>query len=699
MKDQPLDRVPVEKLAVGFQIDQPIGLGSSGWQIATGELVGGRVALIGARKKTLDEDSPFDSIDVKPGEIYLELALSFSARAGLKGPVGPAIFGFSAGKGFETRCYRRFTTGANGFAPFGSALTSTASCFVLPGTAEDLNQIDLDTVLVFAGQGELGVSAGFTISTPASTLASTGIGFGQRLELQEGGAFTTEAKLTLKGGYQVRLRRTSPRTLEAGIYTLKSRELALNVTAEIGVSATVGPFDLVEQLIGSLSRQPAVDIKEFRSALPGDDAAATRTRIEAFQSEIKDAICTKLQASLTAGFSDLSENEGVWIFEVDQQLTASSEGQKALTAALHGDLTHLTADPKNLPPGIHQQKNILVDTNLLKQKMRINLLGLLNLLSLTKIAQISKIEKNSDGDVTLIADTSEASRLEAVLLNAGWDAKRLRKMLSEEFLISATYQVSELHVLPPSFVSQQTHLDITGITSEKHIRAELSVARVLGLITPEEQNRRSSGSSFGRTTFFVSTKYSGTAVERLFFTDDGQPRPIEDFENAGRSALGALLSGEEDSALRLRFAQLGSGDALWKQMKQVGNIAEFGPLFGLPKGTLDGNVQAAGADFVTITSWAQAMNSAAEAILDVRRTLDGAPVAIDDPRFQTARQHLKERLEAVVKDTHDEFGDPLGLLMVYVASGETAERRVLMTGQQLEKLDRSSTVEVKTTAS
>jgi len=698
IKDRQLDQVPVHNLNLVIHTHQPIGKAMDGWQLGAGEVIGGRIAVIDARKRTLDEDGPFDAIEVKAGEIYLELALTFSLEAGVKDTAGPAIFGFAANKGFEIRCYRRFTPGASGFLPFGAALAETLSSFVLPGTAEEISQLDSDTILSFAGQGELSVSAGFTIQTPANALASTSIGFGPKIQLNEGGALTTEAKLTMKGGYRVQLRRTSPGNFEIGIYNLKSRELALSVTAEIGISAGVGQFDLLEQLIGALSRQPAIDVKEFRNALPFDDAGAARTQIATFQREIKDTISSKLQASLSASFSRLGQNEGIWIFEVDKAPAMSADLQRALSTALHGDLTLVTRDPKGLPSGLRQQKNVLVNTNASQQKLRVNVLGLLNYLSLTKIAQISNVERNSDGDVTLVVDTSDASRLEAVLLNAGWDAKRLRKMLSEDFLISATYQVSNLHVFPPQFTSRQTHLDIINDTGQKRLRDELTVARVLGLITPEEQIQRSSGNSFGRTTFFVSTKYSGSDIERLLFDSSGNRRAVEEFETAGRSALAALLSGEQDQALRLRFAQLGSGDALWGEMKRVGNTAEFGPLFGFAKGALNGEVQAAGADFITITEWANSMSKVATAVSNVRNTLKSGSVSVDDPNFIKARQELKERMEAAVKDTHDEFGDPLGLLMVYVASGEKGERRVLVTGEHIEILDRSSAVQVRGSA-
>jgi hypothetical protein len=62
-------------------------------------------------------------------------------------------------------------------------------------------------------------------------------------------------------------------------------------------------------------------------------------------------------------------------------------------------------------------------------------------------------------------------------------------------------------------------------------------------------------------------------------------------------------------------------------------------------------------------------------------------VAPDEPVLNAAREKLKERLAAVVKETHDHFGDPLGMLMVYLASNQDAGKTVLLTGDDVETLE------------
>jgi hypothetical protein len=44
----------------------------------------------------------------------------------------------------------------------------------------------------------------------------------------------------------------------------------------------------------------------------------------------------------------------------------------------------------------------------------------------------------------------------------------------------------------------------------------------------------------------------------------------------------------------------------------------------------------------------------------------------------------------VVNHSGEHFGDPLGLVMVFLASGRTAECRVILTGDNVERLDAAS---------
>jgi hypothetical protein len=220
------------------------------------------------------------------------------------------------------------------------------------------------------------------------------------------------------------------------------------------------------------------------------------------------------------------------------------------------------------------------------------------------------------------------------------------------------------------------------------MKDNLDVARVLALITPAEQERRlGDRKAFGRTTLFAELSYSDGALRRAFL-EGGEPRRLAEYEVFGRSALGALLAGDEEGELRGRYADLGqAGTDLWSRMKRDGPF-NFGPLFGLPE--TDPRVGAAVADYIAITDWARAMRAAGLVLQEVAEIVSRSASGAEDAALTAARERLKERLADVVKETHDQFGDPLGMLMVYVAANQDAEKMLLLQGDEIEMLEAGS---------
>jgi hypothetical protein len=147
------------------------------------------------------------------------------------------------------------------------------------------------------------------------------------------------------------------------------------------------------------------------------------------------------------------------------------------------------------------------------------------------------------------------------------------------------------------------------------------------------------------------------------------------------------LEGDSGQEFRRRVAQ---DDGLWKQLKETQNRAAFAPLFGLRAGAVDPRVEAAGADFMAIQSWAQAMSGAGQALREVGELLASGPVAAGEARFSQAREILKQRLGKVVQETRDEFGDPLGMVMFYGAAQGKADRQVMLTGEKVETIEMSA---------
>ena len=686
--DLPLDQVPVAEISAGPNLTQPIPTSAGAIALNLSAGASGSFALLGPKQHALDEDDPFSEIPIEQDELYAVLALKFSLGGEASGTAASVSLGFSAGAEVEIRCYRRFQRGPAGFPSFRQALTSVASSFILPAEFGDLDRLQPDTVIVLRGEGTLGLSAGFSISLPTESLASVSLVSGFKLEAKAGAEVGIDASVTLTGAYQVRLRRLEGRQTELGVYTLKSREADLSVSANAGVSAKLGSFELTEKVIGALSTQPAVDVAEFKKALPGEDDQAKTQRIEAFQSSLGAAISTKVQLAAKVAISRMQSHEAAWLFQIDRSLAITDDAQSAVASAFHGNFVLLTRDPKHLPAGLTQQSNILTDTAVRKLTLKVNLLGLANLISVGKLTQVTTVERNANGDITLITDSSSESRLKALLVTFGGDRKRLRKLLSENFLIEAAYRSRDLGVLPADFKAKHTYFEIHDSTSREEMKNNLDVPRIFGLIVPGEVAQRLGNTqAFGRTEFYAETRYRTEAVRAAFLKPQGMPGSVDRFEAIGRSALRALLMGDQDQTFRQRVAE---DDTLWQALKRDGNRANFPRIFGLPAGTVDPRVEAAGADFSAITSWADAMSAAAKAIQEVDSLLDSRQVSPDDPKFVQAREVLKHRLSDVVRNTKEEFGDPLGMVMFYIAANQAADRTVIVTGDQIQRLELNS---------
>ncbi len=689
LKDLPLNKLPLQNMSLKLSFNQPFKAQAGDLNLMFGGSTEGSLNLIDVNNTLGDDGGPLDDLVVQAGEKYLALKLKFALAPGFTVPAGSFVFGFATDKELEISCFRRFSSKPEGFPAFGRALGLVLAAFSMPRSASELAEIDSDTVLIMTGLGELSVSGTVSVQTPVQSIASASIGFGKQIQVQAGASAGVAVKFSVIGGYGIRLRGLQGKTTELGIFQQDRRETALKISAQVGVSATVGGFDLIEKLIDALSRQPEVDKKEFTNAISDSDDASKHAQILEFQEELSSAVSTKLEAAIDASLSVSRGSKLLWIFDVDTT-RISAEAQAAIRRCLAGDFTGLTENPKRLEPSVTETKNLSTTSRATAVELQLNLFGIVNALSLVQIARVSKVERNANGDVTLITDAADAERVKAVLLNGGWDAKRLRKFLSEEFLLSAAYQVSKVGVFPPSFRAKHTYLDIAANTSKEDLEKHFDIARILGLLSRDKENQILSGAEGGRTTFFVQTTYSGDGIRSLFLDEAGRPRSSQFFENAGRSALAAMLAGRKGQEFRLSYASLGSGDELWGKMKQLGNVTEFGPLFGVPKGQSDNRVSAVGVDYEVITSWAKAMTGAASAVYEVESLFGDLALQVDNEQLSRARQELSKRMADVTSQTHDEFGDPLGLLMVYVAANENGAKRVLVTGDRMQSIDLSS---------
>lgn len=128
--------------------------------------------------------------------------------------------------------------------------------------------------------------------------------------------------------------------------------------------------------------------------------------------------------------------------------------------------------------------------------------------------------------------------------------------------------------------------------------------------------------------------------------------------------------------LKARQDALGDDD-LWKQTTQKGDPQDIELIL---KSRL-GNVSAFDAiarwiysDYIIIDWWARAMANVAKPLAALRAYLKSQPVM--DPNNNTLwdlRSNLDKQLRAAIREVHDQFAEPWGVLAMDLASGQKAE--------------------------
>ncbi|MCC6588117.1 MAG: hypothetical protein IT168_15595 [Bryobacterales bacterium] len=667
--------IPQSQLETGLKFSHDLSLtGDLGLTIAAGAT--GKIRVLRDKGRALDDDDPFDAVKVKEGETYLAFSFTASVNPEINASAGPIAFGLAPGVSHEWRIYRRFPSGLE----FGKALGLTLHEFRIPQSRKEMADLRDDVVIVVGGSGTTSITAEFRVTAPVTALASLTIPGGQSVNINPNASFSISPRIELSGGYQVRMMKLDRGLVEIGLYRFKSREAELGLTAKAALPVKVGSFELTEQIIRALTiGEPVVNAQELMAALPGaDDAFSKKQRIERLELRFRKAVDTKLALSANAALGRLKSQEAAWTFKVDPKVQSLS-ADEAVAHALKGRFDDMLSNV----PGVTRSSSVFTDRNTRTVRLSINLLGLANFGSVTKLVASSEVTFNGNDQITMITDRSEASRVEQLLVNFGRDGRRLRGLMQQSFLIEATYKASGLFILPPERSAKYTYFEIHDKTGAPEMRNNLQVLRSLGLLPPDKiEGILAKGPRFGRTTFYVEAEYDKTGVDALFFEGD-EPKPQHVFEDAGRSALGALVAGDEDRKFSALFAGLGlKGNELWDKMKRLG-FAEAYQAFGLGKLEAQSNAafQAAVTDFLTILNWAQAMAQAAAAAADVRTLLKGETVASDDPRFEEGRKRLQTRMSAVVAKTGEHFGDPLGLVMVEVASHNAGKVEGIVTSE------------------
>jgi hypothetical protein len=681
----PLDKVPLKSASGGLSFEQPVPIGINQIEMTVKAEGGGRLALVGPKAKQLFDPELFgDPIQINEDQFYVSLGVTASLATSISAELRDLGFGFDAGGQIALAVYKPFTrSGANGgsFIPFVQAIQETARDFVLLGDIEDLAKMSEGLVATVEGSGHLKFSADaelLSVVNPLATVDPPGPG---ELKVVSGGSIKVGATFQLFGEYQIRAQKLDKQRVRLGFYKKRGKEFTLSVTAKGGASAGVGGFDLFERLLKAVSKDPELDKKQL------EEGGLNAGQIKDIEEAVKAAISRKLELAASFELSASKTDEAAFDYDIDLA-KLGAEGRQAIHKALDGDLTALAGDAA-APVGITLRRSIFTETQKKKHTLKLNLLGIYNFISIGSLKEKMRVMFVRETGELLITDSVTATRITASTSNFEADHAKLRKVLAESFLITAAYLCSKTVVKSSTLEISHSYFELHSKTKPQTMKDNLDVVEALGLMKKQEKDKLVAGSTdFGGTTLYVETSYDDALATSLFLNADGTPRNEEEYEQAGRDALKALVQPGDDHDYRRLPA---TDPALWKELKQLGNQNNFSTservkaikaAAKLPMNTIVGNI---GTDYSLIRWWAMAMRGMAVKLAEIRKAIKDDPtMKPDNNTFIGLRRELAKHLKGVAENTRKEFGDdPWGLVAMDSASGRAAKAEAIVTGPRV----------------
>jgi len=608
-----------------------------------------------------DSDQFADPITVEPNQRYLSVAFNATVEADASSGAGDLKFGFKGSSGVTLSYYQPFDVSQT--APtLVQAIESAIANFSIPGDLDDVAAMPPNSVAAVDGAGDLKFSGTVTLASLTNAPVSLPLGAGP-VQITAGGKFSLAASFELSGEYQVRVQRLAGSLFHLGLYRKKKTEITLTASASGGLSASLGQDDLFGKILQAISSDPKAD----KAALAGLPPA----RVAEIQNVIKQAVDRTLNIGVTEEVGFGSDSEAMFLYEIDLS-TITVEGRPLIHSALEGDLGPLVSTDLAPPPGIKVLKTLISSAKALRHSLKVNLLGIYNFARVSELTLKGAQAWDATTGELVLTDTATASLIGINTSNFAADSKKLRRVLSEQFLISAAYTASGVIKGPPGLQAQHSYFNYSSSTSPADLRNDLLLGAAFQLISRENAlGKLPAGiKNFNTTTVFAETAYDDAAAEAIFL-DNNQPRNAADYESAGRLAITYLVQKGDDDDYRLLPV---TDDNLWSQMKQNGNVNS--PQWA---GLIQNYTQAQaapsviGVDYLNIVWWSGAMQSCAQALVQVRTFLSQNPgVDPNNQDFLAQKRDLAERLQSVEATTREDFGGPWGLIAMCLLATKVA---------------------------
>ena len=670
LQNTTLQDFPLTSVRTGLEVEQDVEIGNETELTLSAGLTAGFTVFKNEGEAVFT--APFEedaAIEVGANQAYLSFDINPALSAGLTTGRGDLSFGFEAGTEISIANYRPFSLSDSG-PLLADALRDTIVAFTIPGDVEDLAAMPAATIVAIDGSASLSFTAGLEASASPVPLATVDAPdpLGE-IKVNVGASVGIQSSYTVRGDFQLRVRKLSAQTLEFGYYKTASGEIKVGVSGSVGVSVGTGSTDFAGGILGAISSDAKVDEDELKKA--GLDTG----RIQAIKDAVEAGIDRSLELGLTAEFSTLRADSAAFLYEVDLG-ALSQDGHQAVRDALDGDLTALTAPDNELPAGVKIKTSIFKNIRQKKTSIKINLLGIFNFISVTKLLVAGEVLYNHETGELVLTDKATAERIRATLHNFAADPEKLHKVQMESFLFTAAYRGTKLAVGSPSLKSTHSYFELHARTNHQTMKDNLDVAEALRLMSTQDKAQLlEKATDFGRSTLYAETGYENALLTKLFLDADGRPQPKEFYEQAGREALDLLYQSNDPDGYRRRPAL---DDELWKKMTAAGSaqnlMALFPKLNDVQKNVVD-------SDYRVIVWWAAAMHKLAKGLVEVNQFFADHPdAAPGDNALRKVRKRFRKKVAAVAKTTKKQFGDPWGLIAMDVATGHQAAANVRFTG-------------------
>ncbi|HWC96711.1 MAG TPA: hypothetical protein VG456_08175 [Candidatus Sulfopaludibacter sp.] len=664
-----LDESAIQSVKTGVSFQDPLTLGDGGPTLTVAAGAHAAFCIV----TDVDDLPGQEHGDESPkNSCYASFAVDATVSPSVSTTVGSIQFGAAPSTSLTLESLIRLPLKSG--VTLTQAVQKTVAAFCVPAHCADLEALAAGQIARAAVTGKLTLSGSANLLAVTNPLASASLPAPlPAVSVSAGGSVTAGVSFEIETEYEVIARMLDSAKIRLSWRHKSESAVTVKVKGCEGISAGFGSTDLFSQVIGAVSADPKVDLKELGAA------GVPEGQAEAIQGAVKAAVSRKLEIAVGAELTASDSTSAAFLYEISPA-ALSEQSRQAIDLALRGDLTGLHAADC---PGVACVRSVWDNVRKRELSLDVNLLGILNYRSVSSLAVEGKVLYEPVTGALVITDQATAERIQTLAVNFGADTQKLRHVLAESFLITAAYQSVRQTATAPALRCSHHFFDLENSTSRHDMAVKLRTGFAIGLLSEADTEPPAGIDNFGRTLFSVATDYDGVLVTAMFLDSAGAPLSHEEYEMAGRAAIQLLVREGDEDAVRREPA---IDDGLWDKMKAMGQPGIPNLFLNAPKPFVSAIVT----DYTAIQWWADAMSGMAHQLASLRQWVAQHPaVGLQDPEFAKQREKLAGYLRGVAANTKDEFGQPWGLIAMNQLTGRKGGAKMLLSSPKL-VLDKQS---------